>query len=73
MGVDYFISLVREKYATLDPSDRKQKIRELVAESKEQEIFIRKNFPEFFAEAFPAKRRAKRSASSARTKRAKRR
>ncbi|MGB2640093.1 MAG: hypothetical protein WAN32_14175, partial [Candidatus Acidiferrum sp.] len=36
----------------LTPSDRKQKIRELVSESRDNEKFIRENFPKFFAEAF---------------------
>ena len=54
MAVDYFISVLRERYSALSASDRKQKIRELVADSHEQADFIQKNFSEFFAEAFPS-------------------
>jgi hypothetical protein len=49
---DYFVSVLREKYGALGVSERKKKIRELVRESKGNEVFIREHFPEFFAEAF---------------------
>ncbi|MHB8502665.1 MAG: hypothetical protein ACYDCG_07750 [Candidatus Acidiferrales bacterium] len=52
MPKDHFVSVLRREYAALRPSDRKQKIRELVAESPENEKFIRENFPKFFVEAF---------------------
>lgn len=52
MSKDRFVSALRREYAALTPSDRKQKIRELVSESRENEKFIRENFPKFFAEAF---------------------
>jgi hypothetical protein len=50
---DYFVSRLCEEYAALAPADRKRKIRELLAESVENEKFIRAQFPEFFVEAFP--------------------
>lgn len=52
MSKDHFVSVLRQEYAALSPSDRQQKIRELVSESPENEKFIRENFPKFFAEAF---------------------
>jgi|HubBroStandDraft_2_1064218.scaffolds.fasta_scaffold154837_2 hypothetical protein len=52
MSDDHFVSVRCREYAALNPSDRKQKIRELVSESRENEKFIRENFPKFFAEAF---------------------
>jgi hypothetical protein len=52
MSKDHFVSVLLREYAALSPSDRKQKIRELVSESAENEKFIRENFPKFFAEAF---------------------
>ncbi len=52
MSKDHFVSALRREYTALNPSDRKQKIRELVSESRENEKFIRENFPKFFAEAF---------------------
>lgn len=52
MSTDHFVSALRREYAALAPSDRKQKIRDLVSESSENEKFIRENFPKFFAEAF---------------------
>ena len=52
MSLDYFVSVLRDKYAALDPSIRKQKIRELVSESAENRKFIQQHFPQFFAEAF---------------------
>lgn len=52
MSKDHFVSVLRREYAALSASDRKQKIRELVSESRENEKFIRENFPKFFAEAF---------------------
>jgi hypothetical protein len=54
MSKDHFVSALRRDYAALAPSDRKQKIRELVSESQENEKFIRENFPMFFVEAFAA-------------------
>lgn len=52
MPEDHFVSVLRREYAALNASDRKQKIRELVSESRENEKFIREHFPKFFAEAF---------------------
>ncbi len=52
MSQDYFVSVLRERYAAMNPSERQRKIRKLVSESKENEKFIRKHFPEFFSEAF---------------------
>ena len=51
---DYFISLLRNEYAALDPDDRKRKIQKLVSESGDNEQLIREHFPEFFEEAFPS-------------------
>jgi hypothetical protein len=51
---EYFVSVLREKYADLDPSERKRKIRELVSESPENAKVIQQLFPEFFREAFPS-------------------
>lgn len=53
-----FINALRVDYASLKPADRKQKIRELVAESEKNKRFIQKFFPEFYAEAFPSRPRA---------------
>lgn len=65
---DHFISALREAYAALDPEDRKQKIVELLAESEDNEKFIREYFPEFLEEAFPSRPVAARKwESSART------
>jgi hypothetical protein len=55
MSNDHFVATLRREYAALTPSDRAQKIRELVSESPENEKFIRDNFPKFFAEAFAEK------------------
>ncbi|MGB7282928.1 MAG: hypothetical protein WBE13_11755 [Candidatus Acidiferrum sp.] len=52
MSKDHFVSALRREYAVLNPSDCKQKIRELVSESLENEKFIRENFPKFFGGAF---------------------
>ena len=52
MSKDHFVSVLHREYAALSPSDRQQKIRELVSESAESEKFIRENFPKFLAEAF---------------------
>ena len=54
---DFLIELRRD-YGKLQPSFRKQKIRKLAAESKENKKFIMKFFPEFFAEALPSRARA---------------
>jgi hypothetical protein len=54
MGGDDIYSVLRREYAALAAGDRKRKIRELVAESKTFETFIREHFSEFYAEAFPA-------------------
>ncbi|HKV23722.1 MAG TPA: hypothetical protein VJN93_03950 [Candidatus Acidoferrum sp.] len=56
MPEDHFVTVLRQEYAALSASDRKRKIRELVSESKENEKFIRENFPKFFAEAFARNR-----------------
>lgn len=70
MPKDHFIAVLRKEYAALTPLDRKKKVRELVAESRDNEKFIREEFPEFFAEAFPSSndsnRAGRRSVSSAR-------
>lgn len=52
---DHFVAALRQQYGNLEAEDRKQKIRELVAESDEIKEFIQKEFPEFFAEAFPSR------------------
>lgn len=57
MPDDYFVSVLREQYLLLEPSVRKEKIRELVRESKENEKFIREQFPDLFSEAFPSSER----------------
>jgi len=54
---DFLVDLRRD-YGKLQPAVRKQKIRKLAAESKENKKFIMKFFPEFFAEAFPSRARA---------------
>ena len=58
MSEKTLISALRRDYAKLDPADRKQKIRELVAESAENRNFIKSYFPEFYAEVYPARSRA---------------
>ncbi len=63
MAADYFIAVLRQRYSALSAPERKGKIREFVAESREQAEFIRKNFPEFFAEAFPSTNRTSTSSS----------
>jgi hypothetical protein len=68
VSLDYFVAELRKSYNAMESSVRSQKIRELVAESKEMETFIRERFPEFLAEAFPpsaAKPRGIRSVSTA--------
>jgi hypothetical protein len=52
-----FINALRLDYKNLKPSDRKQKIRELVAESEENKKFIKRFFSKFYAEAFPSRSR----------------
>ena len=52
MAVEYFVSVLRAKYAALSAADRKRIIREMVAESREHADFVKKHFPEFYAEAF---------------------
>lgn len=54
MSQEYFVSVLRERYAAMSPSERKQKIRELVSESPEDAKVIQRLFPEFFNEAFPS-------------------
>jgi len=61
MAADYFIQCLLEAYSALDPDDRKQKIRELVSESSENEKFIQEHFPEFLDEAFPSRPAAART------------
>jgi hypothetical protein len=51
------LKALRQDYKKLDSADRKQKIREIAAESKENKKFIQKFFPEFCAEAFPSRDR----------------
>ncbi|MGB7730172.1 MAG: hypothetical protein WBL50_19240 [Candidatus Acidiferrum sp.] len=58
MPDDYFVSVLREQYLLLEPSVRKEKIHELVRESKENEKFIREHFPDLFSEAFPSSERS---------------
>lgn len=58
MSENTLIAALRKDYAKLAPSDRKQKIRELVAESTENRTFIKNYFPEFYAEVYPARSRA---------------
>jgi predicted urease superfamily metal-dependent hydrolase len=58
MSESDFLNDLRRDYGKLQPSARKQKIRKLVAESKEDEKFVMKFFPEFYAEAFPSRTRA---------------
>jgi len=53
VSLDYFVAELRKSYNAMEPTVRSQKIRELVAESKDMEKFIRERFPEFLAEAFP--------------------
>jgi hypothetical protein len=71
---DYFVSVLHDKYSAVAPAVRVRMIRELVAESRENEAFIRQSFPDFYAEAFPAgskpsaKRRTKPAAAKARSK-----
>jgi hypothetical protein len=54
VSLDYFVAELRKSYNAMESSVRSQKIRELVAESKDMESFIRERFPEFLAEAFPS-------------------
>jgi len=55
MSETSFIKVLRLDYKSLKPADRKQKIRELVAESEENKKFIQKFFPEFYAETFSSR------------------
>ena len=79
MSREYFVSVLHGKYSALPPSERVRMIRELVAESQENAAFIRGNFPDFYAEAFPAfpkpnaKARTKRTVDKIRPKRTARR
>lgn len=57
MTETHLVAALRKGYAALAPADRKQKIRELVAESEDNRKFIRKFFPNFYAEAFPSRSR----------------
>jgi len=57
MSESDFLNDLRRDYGKLQPSVRKQKIRKLAAESKENKKFIVKFFPEFYAEAFPSRTR----------------
>jgi hypothetical protein len=58
MAESDLIRALRMDYMKLAPSDRKKKIRELAAESRENKKFIREFFPEFYAEAWPSRSRA---------------
>lgn len=58
MSESDFLLDLRRDYGKLQPSVRQQKIRKLVAESKENQKFVMKFFPEFYAEAFPSRARA---------------
>ena len=58
MSESSFIIDLRSDYKSLKPSERKRKIREVAAESEENKKFIKKFFPEFYAEAFPSRLRA---------------
>ena len=49
---DHFASVLLRQYAALTASGRKQRIRELVSESQENEKSIRKHFPKGLAKAF---------------------
>ena len=57
MSEKTLIAALRRDYAKLDPADRKQKIRELIAESAENRTFIKNYFPEFYAEVYPVRPR----------------
>ena len=50
---DAFVLKLREEYSALDPSDRIQKIRDLISESSETAQFIQVHFPDFLSEVFP--------------------
>lgn len=58
MSESDFLNDLRLDYGKLQPSVRKQKIRKLAAESQENKKFLKKFFPEFYAEAFPSRTRA---------------
>jgi hypothetical protein len=58
MSEKSLITALRRDYAKLEPTERKQKIRELIGESAENRQFIKNHFPEFYAEVFPARSRA---------------
>lgn len=63
MPKDHFVVKLRESYAAMSPSERQQKIRKLVSESKDNAEFIREQFPDFFTEAFPSSNGSKNGAA----------
>jgi hypothetical protein len=57
MSESDFVNDLRLDYKKLQPAVRKQKIKKLAAHSEERRKFIKKFFPEFYAEAFPSRSR----------------
>jgi len=54
MSEKTFIADLHADFKKLSASDRKKKIRELVADSEDNRNFIKEFFPEFYGEAFPS-------------------
>ncbi len=53
MAMEHLVAAIAAHTGKMTANERTRKVRELVAESKENETFIRQNFPELYAEAFP--------------------
>ncbi len=58
MSESDFLNDLRLDYSKLPSAIRKQKIRKLASQSAERKKFIKKFFPDFYAEAFPSRSRA---------------
>jgi len=54
----HLLTAIAQKYAKMTASERIKKIKKLVAKSKANRDFIRKYYPDFYAEAFPSARAA---------------
>lgn len=52
MSEKHLLRAVAKSYRKMTPSERTKKIRKLVAKSKANETFIRREFPDFYEEAF---------------------
>jgi hypothetical protein len=57
MSEKSLIAALRKDYESLPSEERIEKIKELVAESEDNRKFLKKFFPEFYAEAFLSRSR----------------